>query len=231
MKKKKLLPINLKMYKKLIILLALAASLLTGGCGSKKDETIYIGQGKINLYLVNQAEVPEAKMQAIAEAVNIQLHRDILPIWGVDAIVHYQDPPNPKEKTIYILKDFTQFPTEVHSWGGFHTSGTLGYVNYKYPDYVTISTSHEVIEMLLNPDVKKTGYEACDPVAPLDYLIGEEKVSDFVFPKFYDSREVVGPWDYLGQVREPMKPVPGGYIFLFYSSNNGAFAGYTLGEK
>lgn len=201
------------------------ALLLTGllGCGQNPNSDIThitnVGQ-TVTVYLVNQSEMPQDKVNSMVAAINVQLSQDFYPAWGINATLVNQDPPNSSYKSIYIIPDFSRFPANINGQAsGFHTTGSLAYVDYalcKSYGITTKTTSHEVLELLANPNVDPAGYEVSDPVAPLGYLIGDEVVADFVYPNFYVVPST-GPWDHNRAVEAPMRAVPGGYLFLFLS--------------
>ena len=95
------------------------------------------------------------------------------------------------------------------------------------PDW-SIAASHELIEMLANPTSNRaflvpsvTGGQAlyaleiCDPceAGAFSYRIGGVKVSDFVYPSWYDPTPPEGSiFDYTGSIRRPLELLPGGFI-------------------
>jgi len=91
--------------------------------------------------------------------------------------------------------------------------------------------SHEVLEMLADPDVNlfaegfyrdKAGrrhsafahYEVCDPVEANFYKIDGVTVCDFVLPEWFEPEHEDGVMrmDYLGVLDGPFQIAPGGYM-------------------
>ncbi len=89
------------------------------------------------------------------------------------------------------------------------------------------SASHELLEMLADPDMNVTvvawdehgshlyAYEVCDPVQDdrYGYEIGGVLVSDFVLPAWFESFHRRGdvPFDHAGACDRPLRVLPGGY--------------------
>jgi hypothetical protein len=89
------------------------------------------------------------------------------------------------------------------------------------------SASHELLEMLADPDMNLTvvawdkhgshlyAYEVCDPVQDdrLGYEIGGVLVSDFVYPSWFESFHRPGavPFDQGGACERPLQVLAGGY--------------------
>lgn len=200
-------------------LIALALTLgLMSGCGGTKHEDIYVGGQPVTLYLVNQSNtLDQNKIPAFLSGINKQLANEFRNAWAINAQVVWQDPPDSTYRSVVIKEDFSSFPNAWHKSLGFHTTGTLAYVDKTEcgtDELLTLAISHEVVEMLTNPNVEPTGYEVCDPVYLLRYAYkkGNVTVSDFVYPNFYNPL-APGPYDHTGQVTNSLQPAPGGVLF------------------
>lgn len=98
-------------------------------------------------------------------------------------------------------------------------------------DGLSTTISHEIPEMLADSnanlyaegfyygdDGRKhhalVGYEVCDPVEADTYDIDGVKVSNFVFPSWFEPEHPAGTMkhDYLGKLDGPFQLSPGGYI-------------------
>lgn len=192
------------------------------GCGSKQVDQ-YVGSGPVQLYLQNKSNLDNNKLPTFVAAVNDQLQGEFKRVWAIDAQISWQDPPNSSYRTVVLLDTFKdQFPEAYTKSLGFHTTGTLAYVDVSTcgeDDLITLALSHEVLEMLTNPNVDRTGYEAADPVYPRQYAYrkGTVLVTDFVYPSFYNPL-APGPYDQTGQVKSPLTPAPGGVLFATLQS-------------
>jgi hypothetical protein len=173
-----------------------------------------------------------------AAALNVQVMRDLSPVWSVQATVQYL--PNPDEIPLGMWPVFlvARLPPGE---GGVH----LDKKNQPYSQVIatpssddwTIDASHETLEMLVDPSgnrlqtsraiaisgngVKDTTgqfdylVEACDPCEASDYAysINGIAVSDFITPHFYDPIATSGThYDFGSHIKQPRQVLPGGYI-------------------
>jgi hypothetical protein len=90
-------------------------------------------------------------------------------------------------------------------------------------DLVSVSTSHELVEMLIDPAINlmATGpdpktvyaYESADPVEALSFPVDEIPMSNFVYPAYFEifhpARSV--RFDQMGKVSRPFQILAGGY--------------------
>jgi len=94
-------------------------------------------------------------------------------------------------------------------------------------ELVSVSASHELAEMLVDPAVQMmtTGpnlrltyaYESCDPVEAISFPVNGIQMSDFVFPSYFEVFRKAGsvPFDQMGKVRKPFQLLSGGYQIVF----------------
>lgn len=177
-------------------------------------------------------------VEATAAALNIQVMRDLGPVWNVQATVRHL--PDPKSIPVGVWPVFlvAQLPPGE---GGVH----LDKKNQPYSlvigtpesDDWTIDASHETVEMLVDPAGNRletsraiaidgnqvedaTGQfeylvEACDPCEANDYAYSIDgiAVSDFITPHYYDSGLTRGAkYSFAGNIERPRQLLPGGYI-------------------
>lgn len=205
---------------KKLILSALFLCLL--GCGSKPVDQ-YVGSGPVQLYLVNQSSLDNNKIPGFIAAFNSQLQNEFKSAWAINAQIVWQDPPDASYRTVIFLDTFKdKFPAAYTHSLGFHTTGTLAYVDVGYSgtdDLITLATSHEILEMLTNPNIDRTGYEVCDPcyLAPYGYRKNGVLVTDFAYPSFYNPL-APSPYDQTGYLKKPLTPAPGGLMFATLQS-------------
>lgn len=194
----------------------------------------------IQIAIINESSIlTDQQVRAVIPALQTQVHRDFAPIWGIDA-------------------DLTFVPTgsqpAVDSWwlailDNSDQAGALGYhdltsqglpmakvfaaddmqAGYQW----TITTSHELLEMLADPDVNLTAfiqttsqtagelyaYEVCDACEAdnYGYTINGTPVSDFVYPSWFESFWPPNgtKFDYSSSLTQPFELLPGGYIGVF----------------
>jgi hypothetical protein len=182
----------------------------------------------------------DSEVQKIVEACQIQLDRDFYPIWGITAQLHF----DPSIKTIpsdhwaLVFLD----NSDAHGALGYHDLTASGMPlakvfagdDKKYGLDVGVTASHELLEMMGDPDINLTvfvpnqsggmifAFENADAVEDdsLAYDINGVKVSDFVFPSWFNIYAVPGTkFDFCGHVSQPFEILPGGYIGVFDISN------------
>jgi hypothetical protein len=177
------------------------------------------------------------QLSKVATALTMQVQRDLAPIWNVAATVEAveQNVP-PGYWPIFVMPKLP--PTE----GGFHkTEHHQPYAKVEYGDAWSLSASHELIEMLIDPSAsrlvagpelqvakgkiienpkKRVEYlvEACDPCEDQNfaYLIEDVIVSDFFTPQYHDPVHSAGAkYSFTGAITRPRQVLPGGYISWF----------------
>ncbi len=94
-------------------------------------------------------------------------------------------------------------------------------------DQVSVSTSHELVEMLVDPAINlmTTGpdakvfyaYESADPVEQESFNVNGIPMSDFVYPAYFEVFRKPGSaqFDHLNKVNKPFQVLSGGYQIVF----------------
>src|SRR5262245_1120010 len=94
-------------------------------------------------------------------------------------------------------------------------------------DLVSVSASHELVEMLVDPavnlmstgpDAKATyAYESADPVEAKTFRVNGVPMSDFVYPAYFEAFRARGSarFDHVGAVKRPFQILAGGYQLVF----------------
>ncbi len=174
-------------------------------------------------------------MHAAAAALNIQVTRDLLQFWNVQATVQYLPHAGKIPAGVWPVQLVRQLPPGE---GGFH----LDKHNQPYSKVIaspdddtwTVDASHETLEMLVDPYGNKmqssnaieivggkiqdgTGQfnylvEACDPCEANNYgyTINGVLVSDFITPHFYDPVVTPGTrYSFTGALKAPRQILPG----------------------
>jgi hypothetical protein len=183
--------------------------------------------------------VTDDECRKLTEALQTQVSRDFAPAWHIDA------------KLVFVPKG--QAPAAGTWWLSILDStdraGALGHhdltpdglpigksfagTDKHYGFEWTVTASHELLEMLANPDInmavlvhpeqgdaKLYAYEVCDPCEDdADaYSIDGVKVCNFVYPTYFESfhHAPSTKFDHLGTLTGPVPTVlPGGYISTF----------------
>jgi hypothetical protein len=88
------------------------------------------------------------------------------------------------------------------------------------PDSITAAMCHEVDETWVDGScelytyydgTKKMAYEPDDPVQGSSYDIDGIAMSNFVTPRYFNTDDDKGPWDFLGTLKAPLTIASGGY--------------------
>jgi hypothetical protein len=178
-------------------------------------------------------------------ALRKQISDDFFPAWKINAELTVTDKPQAGSWWLVILDRADQ-----SRWFGYHVTSDglpLGKVFAQTIDRKdcnwTVSVSHELLEMLADPDMNRMvcdncfdptklpapgdknarfyALEVCDPCASDDdsYAIGNSRVSDFVLPSWY-QKEGKAPFDRNGKILQPFSLSHGGYVGQ-YSNQDG----------
>ncbi|MFE2994802.1 hypothetical protein ACFXG4_07305 [Nocardia sp. NPDC059246] len=180
----------------------------------------------------------DAQVSAVVPALQTQVHRDWAPVWGSDADLSFvatgAQPPA-GAWWLVVSDDADQ-------------AGALGYhdlTNEGLPMgkvfarsdidaglQWTVTASHELLEMLGDPDINLAAYvfstatagriyayevaDACE-ADQYGYAINGIQVSDFVFPAWFENFRKAGStqFDYGNHITAPFQLLPGGYIGVF----------------
>lgn len=178
---------------------------------------------------VSETDLPREKLDNLAMALNIQAQSHLLPIHGVTATFDIRNDAPKGYIPFYI-----QYNIDSDSQEGYHWVDDLGlpYVRVKFNkdfDQFTLTCSHEGMETITNPQIKKFGqttdftllnkkgvefFEICDICQSKEtaYRINGIMVSNFVSPNYYDvttSKNI--KYDFLGLVKGPGEILEGGY--------------------
>ncbi len=194
---------------------------------------------EIKVAVINASSVlTDAEVQAAVPALQTQVHRDFYPPWGVDAdltFVPKGHQPPAGSWWLAILDNSDQAGAlgyhDVTSEGlplGKVFAGTDKQYGYIW----TVTASHELLEMLGDPEINLTvfiqknarsgelyAYEVCDACEAdqFGYQINGTLVSDFVYPAWFESFRKQGStqFDHDNKINAPFKLLSGGYIGLF----------------
>ena len=193
----------------------------------------------IRVSIVNESTVvSDADVRAAVPDLQTQVHRDFYPAWGIDAdlAVVAKDAPIPPGSWVLAILDNSDQAGAL----GYHDLTAEGLPVGKVfaaSDVQaglswTVTVSHELLEMLADPDINLTAfvendagggrlyaYEVCDACEDdsCGYKIGSTIVSDFVFPAWFESFRQPGStaFDFRGLISSPFELLAGGYIGYF----------------
>lgn len=203
---------------------------------------------KISIANISQT-IGSAEFSRVVRAVAKQVRLDFAPVWGVSATVKQLEVPRGKKPIpdtdtdiIIYVGELDDDPQSVQGAIGYHdlNHGAIPYgfvftdVAAKVGEAWSVTLSHEVVELLADPDVnllcvgphpKRQGasvlrsYEVADPTQSDTYEIDGVEVSNWVTPAYF----VAGSTQPTNHLELPLKPFgvrPGGYFSYFDLSTN-----------
>jgi hypothetical protein len=188
--------------------------------------------------VINMSTVLEDRdIRHSMKAIEHQIHHDFAPVWGIDANISFaaDDSGAPSGSWwLLILDDADQ--ADVLGYHDLTDEGLpLGKVfartDQQHGACWTVTASHEVLEMLMDPDINLCAfvqtnnnnamwyaYEVCDPCELDDqgYSIDGVQVSDFVYPAWFQGFQETGAtFDRNERIYQPFQLLPGGYASVF----------------
>ncbi len=203
----------------------------------------------IKIAVINEySKLTDAQVKEVVDALQIQVHQHFAPAWGIDADITFYPKKNPPATSwqLVILDASDQ-------------AGALGYhdvtkhglplgkifagTDAKYGSLWSVTASHELLEMLGDPDINLTvfrennngtgtlyAYENCDACEDdsFGYKIGNVTVSDFVFPSWFEGFQPSGTqFDYCKKIKHPFELLKGGYIGVYDVSSGSGWTQHT----
>lgn len=189
----------------------------------------------IKVAVINASSVlTDAEVAAVVPALQTQVTRDFAPAWGVAADIRFVPAggkPAAGEWWLVVLDN-----SDAAGALGYHDLTDQGLPLSKvfagsdqtYGVEWTVTASHELLEMLVDPNINLTvfdqgplgarlyAYEVCDACEADDfgYKIDGQLMSDFVLPAWFESFRAPGSalFDFQNKIDTPFKLLRGGYI-------------------
>jgi hypothetical protein len=195
----------------------------------------------IKVCVINACTVlDDGQISSILPALQKQVDRDFLPAWGIGAELSFvgRNGKKPEDTAwwLVILDDSDQ----ANAYGyhdvtneGLPLGKVFASTDIKSGKFWTVTASHELLEMLIDPELNLTvfdqiknedggilyAYEICDACQSedLSYMIDGVKVSDFVFPSWFQASRLPSStqFDFCKHIQAPFEIAPGGYIGTF----------------
>jgi N-acetylmuramoyl-L-alanine amidase len=199
----------------------------------------------IKVSIINESTVVSDNevVDAIAD-LQTQVSRDFAPAWGIDADLTFVPSGSQPARGSWWLSILDN--SDQAGALGYHDTTNEGLplgkvfaaTDKQLGTSWTVTASHELLEMLGDPDINLTAFvQSSDTTGSLyayevadaceadnyGYTIGNTLVSDFVFPAWFESFAPAGTQlDQQGQIKKPFELLPGGYIsVLDITSSNG----------
>ena len=188
------------------------------------------------LALVDKSgKVPFEELSKVAAAINLQVQRDLAPIWNVHATVSAVSSVDALPVGVCPVMLVDSVPGGE---GGVHlTEHNQPYAMVETGDGWSMAASHEILELLVDPsgnhlypstaiqivdgEVRdapgKFQYliEVCDPCEdePCAYAIDDVTVSDFYTPEYFSPVASSGVrYSFTGSLKKPREVLSNGYL-------------------
>jgi hypothetical protein len=167
---------------------------------------------------------------ALIAAMQNYVANSIVPVWGTPATLVKTNDFQPGSWAIVFLDDADQPGALAYhdlTPDGLPESKVFVKTTLANNDLVSVSASHELVEMLVDPatNMMTTGpdpnlvyaYESADPVEALSFNVDGIAMSDFVYPAYFETFRQPGSvqFDSMNQVTQPFQILAGGYQIIF----------------
>ena len=181
----------------------------------------------------NKASTPlGVDLDKLIAALQVYVDKHIVPVWATPATLVKSTGFLKGAWAIVFLDDADQPGALAYhdlTPDGLPVSKVFVRTTLDNGDLVSVSTSHELVEMLVDPAINlmTTGpdpkamyaYESADPVEDLSFNVNRIPMSDFVYPAYFEDFHKAGSvkFDHMGQVKKPFQVLKGGYQIVFKS--------------
>jgi hypothetical protein len=191
-------------------------------------------QGEVpTIACFNRAKTPlGVGFNALIAAMQIYVDQHVAPVWGTPAKLVKTQGFIKNAWAVVFLDDADQPDALAYhdlTPEGLPLAKVFVRTTIKNGDKVSVSASHELVEMLVDPAINlmTTGpdpkiiyaYESADPVEQLNFDVNGIPMSDFVYPAFFENFHKPGSvkFDHLNKVKKPFQILSGGYQIIFKS--------------
>jgi len=167
---------------------------------------------------------------ALVAAMQLYVNQHVAPVWGTPAKLVKSTGFIKDAWAVVFLDDADQPGALAYhdlTPDGLPLSKVFVRTTINNGDLVSVSTSHELVEMLVDPaiNIMTTGpdpkatyaYETADPVEALTFKVNDIPMSDFVYPAYFEIFRKPGSvkFDHLNKVNKPFQILSGGYQIVF----------------
>jgi len=204
--------------------------------------------------LNNYTPLSDADVQNVVDALQMQVHRDFAPAWGIDADLTYyksgQTPPADSWQLIILDNSDQAGALGYHDLTpqGLPLGKVFAGTDVQNKMSWSVTASHELLEMLGDPNINLCAfrantdgtsslyaYETCDACEDdqFGYNITLPNnvsilVSDFVYPSWFEDFHPAGTqFDFCSKITAPFELLQGGYIGLFNISSGSGWTQQT----
>src|SRR5712691_1736323 len=169
-------------------------------------------------------------LDALIAAMQYYIVKFIVPVWGTPANLVKTTDFRPGAWAIVFLDNADQPGALAYhdlTPDGLPESKVFVKTTLDNHDLVSVSASHELVEMLVDPatNIMTTGpdpkavyaYESADPVEQLSFKVNGIPMTDFVYPAYFEVFHKAGSvrFDQMKKVNKPFQILSGGYQIVF----------------
>jgi len=189
-------------------------------------------QGEVpTIACFNQAQTPlGVDFDALIAAMQVFVDRHVAPVWATPAkLVKSKGFLKGAWAMVFLDNADQQGALAYHDLtpDGLPQSKVFVKTTLDNHDLVSVSASHELVEMLVDPAINlmTTGpdpkviyaYESADPVEALSFRVNGIPMTDFVFPAYFEAFHKAGSaqFDQMKKVKKPFQVLSGGYQIIF----------------
>jgi hypothetical protein len=209
----------------------------------------------IQISVINESTVlADADVVPVVAALQKQVSNDFRPVWAMDAelsIVPRGTQPPSGNWWLVLLDDSDQ--ANALGYHDLTTDGLpIGKVfaasDLKAGTSWTVTASHELLEMLGDPNINLTvfvqnsntagvlyAYEVCDACEDdsLGYQVDNVLLSDFVYPAWFESFRTEGStqFDRMNKIQNPFQLLVNGYIGIFTVNSGSGWTQQTAEKR
>jgi hypothetical protein len=200
----------------------------------KKMKTVFaaFNQGETpTIACFNKATTPlGVDFDALIAAMQAYINDHVVPVWATPAKLIKSSDFVAGDWAMVFLDDADQPGALAYhdlTPDGWPLSKVFVRTTLENNDKVSVSASHELVEMLVDPAINMyaTGpdpktvyaYESADPVEELSFNVKGIPMSDFVHPAYFEIFRPASsvPFDHLNKVKKPFEILSGGYQIVF----------------
>src|SRR5262249_47539836 len=195
----------------------------------------------------NKATIPlGVDFGALISALQTFVDKHVAPVWGTPARLVRSKGFVKGAWAMVFLDDADQPGALAYhdlTPDGLPQSKVFVKTTIENHDLVSMSASHELVEMLVDPAINlmTTGpdpktiyaYESADPVEQLSYPVKGIAMTDFVYPSYFEGFHKPGSvqFDRLKKVNRPFQILSGGYQIIFKNGKWSQIFGSTAKKK
>jgi len=189
-------------------------------------------QGDIpKIAVFNKATIPlGVDLDDLIAAMQVYIDQFIVPVWATPAKLVKSNDFIKGAWAVVFLDDADQPGALAYhelTPDGLPISKVFVRTTLQNGDLVSVSASHELVEMLVDPAINlmTTGpdpttiyaYESADPVEALSFAVNGIEMSDFIYPSYFENFRKAGSvkFDQMDKVQRPFGILKDGYQIVF----------------